>query len=147
METTWVVVANRAGARVLQAGADQALIPLQDIAHAEGRLQAREIDSDKRGRTFDRMGQHHHASESEVSPTQTVAERFAKELADLLYKGRTEHQFDKLVLIAEPGFLGDMRAKLDQATAKTVVATVAKDLLRSSEQDLERYVAAELRPH
>ena len=147
METTWVVVANRAGARVLQTGTDVALIPVKDIAHAEGRLQAREIDSDKRGRTFDRMGQHHHASESEISPTQTVAERFAKELADLLYKGRTERQFDKLVLVAEPGFLGYVRAKLDDVTARSVVATVPKDLLRSSEQELQRQVAAELRPH
>lgn len=85
-------------------------------------------------------------SEPNVTPTETHAERFAKEIADHLRQGRTGGAFDHLVLIAEPRFLGRLRANIDSATAKLLDLTVDKNLVESSvvriSQELESGGAA-----
>jgi protein required for attachment to host cells len=55
-------------------------------------------------------------------------------------KGRTLHAFGKLVLVAEPRFLGMLRAALDPHTAALVVKTVHKDLPGVSEKDLASHL-------
>ncbi len=64
-------------------------------------------------------------------------------LGELLDKGRTDHAYTKLVLIAEPGFLGELRNGLDQNTAALVSKTIGKNLPDISEHDLPDYLDAE----
>lgn len=140
MTKTWLLIAGRSRARILEVGPDKQLTSVHDIDHPEGRLQGREIDADKHGRSFDRMGQGRHAMSTEVSATEHVADRFAKELTDLLHEARTTHQYDQVVLVAEPGFLGRLRAFLDDETGKTVSGAVTKDLVRVPVRELPAHL-------
>jgi protein required for attachment to host cells len=64
----------------------------------------------------------------EVSPTEHLAAGFARELAARLRAARLERQFETLVLVAGPAFLGHLRAALDEHTAASVKASLDKDL-------------------
>jgi len=141
MSTTWILTANRSGARLFERhGKDMAVRLVQDIPHPQGRLQNRDIDADKPGRAFDSLGQGRHSVGTAHAPTEEVAMKFARILAELLYKGRTAHAYDQVVLVADPKFLGMLRGALDEPTAALVTQTVHKDLPDVSEKDLLSYL-------
>ena len=141
MTTTWILIANRSSASLFESDwPGKSMRRIQDIPHPQGRMQNREIDTDKPGRSFTSFGQSRHAMSTEEEPTEHIAHQFALDLAELLNKGRVAHAYDKLVLMAEPKFLGILRAALDANTAALVVQTVNKDLPNVKEEDLAKYL-------
>jgi protein required for attachment to host cells len=129
MSNTWILVAHRAGARIFEnTGPGQGLRLIENIPNPDGKLKNGEINSDKPGRAFDKLGGGRHSMSKEHEPKEQVAIQFAKRLGETLDKGRTHNQFGKLVLVAEPRFLGELRAALPSHTASMVSATVDKDL-------------------
>ena len=122
--SAWVLVANRTGARIFErAGRNLTLV--RSIQHPAGRLRDQDIEQGESERTFDK---HARGRAHTASPHEHAAERFAAALANDLRHGRLEHGVDRLVLVAEPHFLGLLRGKLDDTTAKLVVGAVPKDL-------------------
>ncbi len=67
-----------------------------------------------------------------------VAQSFARKLSEVLEQGRTSNQFDRLWLVAEPSFLGLLRANLSDVTAKCVVGSETKDLHQVPEHQMRR---------
>lgn len=129
MSTTWILVAHRSGARFFSShGPHTELSLVEDIPHAEGRLRAGDIDADRPGRVHDRVGEQRHGVSSEESPTEHLAVEFAKALAERLKTAHESGQFERLVLVAGPKFLGHLRAALDAPTAATVTASLDKNL-------------------
>lgn len=141
MGKKWVLVAHRSGARLFEnRGPGKGLDLLKTVEHPAGKLRSHDIDSDKHGRSFDRRGGGRHAFTTEQDPTTHVAEQFAKQLADLLDEGRTQQRYAQLVLVAEPRFLGILRAALASTTAALVVATLAKDLGTTDARELPKFL-------
>ena len=141
MTTTWILSANRSNASLFESDwPGKSMRRLQDISHPKGRLQNKDINTDKPGRSFDSMGQGRHSMGSDQDPIDHVAQQYASQLAELLNKGRLTNAYEKLVLIAEPKFLGILRAALDKNTALLVVQSVNKELLDVKEEDLEKYL-------
>ena len=141
MTTTWILSANRSNASLFESDwPGKSMRRLQDISHPKGRLQNKDINTDKPGRSFDSMGQGRHSMGSDQDPIDHVAQQYASELAELLNKGRLSNAYEKLVLIAEPKFLGILRAALDKNTALLVVKSINKELLDVKEEDLEKYL-------
>lgn len=112
---------------------------LQDISHPQGGLQNRELHSDKPGRSFNSVGEGRHSLSKEHSPSEKIAQQFARDLAGMLNKGRTK-AYDQIILIAEPKFLGLLRSALDSNTAALATQTVNKELLEVSEEDLVNFL-------
>jgi len=129
VNNTWILVAHRGGARIFEnKGPGKGLNLLHDIPHPEGRLKNKDIGADKPGRSIDSHGPGRHSLSSEQEPTAHVTEQFAKQLSTMLDDGRHQQLYGKLVLVAEPRFLGSLRAALSTPTAALVMATVGKDL-------------------
>jgi protein required for attachment to host cells len=131
---SWILIANRSGARILdKQGATLHLAGT--FEHEQGRMRDRQIDSDRQGRS-DRPG----GGGSSLSKSETAhehdAKAFARELADRLRTERLQGRFERLVLVAEPHFLGLLREALDDQTARLVVASVPKDLSHVPMQEL-----------
>ena len=140
MTTTWVLSANRSSASLFENDwPGKSMRRIQDIPHPQGRMQIKDIDTDKPGRVFDSFGQGRHSTSHKQEPTEHIAQQFALELAEMLNKGRLTNAYDKLILIAEPKFLGILRAALDKNTASLVVQSVNKELLDVKEGDLAEY--------
>lgn len=141
MNTTWILVAHRGGARLFEnAGPGKGLTLVETVDHPEGRLKNGEINSDRPGRAFDKFGAGRHGMSTEQEPTERVAQRFAKELGEKLAQGRVQNRYAKLVLVAEPRFLGELRNSLDAPTTALVSATLDKDLGGITERDLPRHL-------
>jgi protein required for attachment to host cells len=146
MTTTWILVAHRGGARLLaNPGPGKGLQLVEDIPHPEGRLKDGDINADKPGRVFDIVGAGRHSMSTEQAPTERVAQQFAKSLAQRLQRGRNEGRYSALVLVAEPRFLGELRAALDAPTAALVSGTVDKDLGGIDTRDLAQHLAGSVK--
>lgn len=143
MNKTWILVAHRAGARIFENdGPGTGLKPVDAITHPRGRLTNKALGSDTPGRSFDSHGAARHALGKEHDPAETVAQEFARSLAAQLEAGRTRHAYGKLVLVAEPRFLGLLRAALSPQTATLVSATLDRDLGGTIDRDLPSHLGA-----
>ena len=59
---------------------------------------------------------------------------------DVIRLSRAENRFGKLVLVAEPRLLGELRAALDKPTAALVSATLDKDLVGVDNRDIPMHL-------
>lgn len=143
MKITWVLVADRTEAKLFESKRAAQSVPalqlLQDIPHPEGRLHARDMEADKSGRMSDSFGTRH-ALSPHHDPEERHAQQFAHHLAEVLNKGRNEHSYQNLILVAEPGFLGDLSGALDKHTLALVEKTIGKDLMHLGEHELLEYL-------
>ena len=64
--------------------------------------------------------------------------RFAKHLAERLNAGALKHEYEHLVLLADPQTLGQIRPLLHQETSKRLVVEMAKTLTNVPLEDIEK---------
>jgi len=143
MAKTWILVGHEAGARVFEnRGPGKGLEFVETIEHPEGRLRDRDIDTDRPGRSFRKdSGDPRRAAMSRgEGPHDRAIADFARALADKLQRGRVENQYERLVLVAPPRFLGLLRASLDGPTAQLVVGSIDKDLAARKESELIKHL-------
>jgi protein required for attachment to host cells len=115
------------------------------VAH----LHEQDMVSDRPGRGHASVGGARHAMELEDEPRRQEAVRFAKRIARRLDEARRKGEFEELIVVAGPPFLGVMRQQLSRPTRQRVVHEIRKDLVHGTVESLRRHLpesAAELRP-
>ncbi|WP_299947726.1 host attachment protein [uncultured Microbulbifer sp.] len=130
MVLAWILVANQSQARIFEAQkrAGQ-LHEIVDLLHPESRLPGREQESDAPGRSFDSHGQGRHAMGNFAEIHRRSGEKFAKEIAKTLERGRQEGRYEKLYIVAEPYMVGSLRDALRIPTRATVAGETGKNLV------------------
>ena len=149
MPTTWILIADGARARLLeQDRKSRHFNPTSEHEFFGSRAQSKEIASDDRGRTFDSaargqpggVAHGRHAMEPPTDPQRYAEYAFARDLADHLEKAANHHRFDRLVLVAAPKALGDLRGLLPKTVQSRIVAEINKDLANIPTRDLARHL-------
>jgi protein required for attachment to host cells len=139
MAKTWIMVAHDAGARVFENdGPGKGLQLIEEIDHPEGRERDQDINADRPGRSFRKnSGDPRRAAMSRSEgPRERVVSDFARAMAEKLKQGRVENQYERLVLVAPPRFLGLLRSSLDVPTAQLLVGSLNKDLASTKQAEL-----------
>jgi protein required for attachment to host cells len=127
ISTTWVVVADRSRARILETIGDcKDLVEIESLENPEGAMRQSECCSDRQGYFGGRPGSLE-AGDPETDFRHKTAETFAVQVIDYLEAGRTSGKFGHIVLIAAPSFLGTFRQKLPVPLARMVELQVDKD--------------------
>ena len=75
---------------------------------------------------------------------QLAKDRFADEMAEILYRQAHKGRFDKIVLVAPPKTLGELRQKLHKAVADRVIGEIPKTLTNHPIDQIEQQLKAEL---
>lgn len=147
MPTTWILIADGAKARVVEQDKESRRYrPAFEEAHFGTTAQSREIASDRPGRTFDSGGEGRHAMEPSTDPQRHAKFSFARELAERLTKAANTNEFDRLILVAAPRTLGDLRALLPDTVRGKVTVEIDKDLTNTPDQDLGKHLDEHLKP-
>jgi len=117
------------------------------VEHPEGRLRDTEIDTDRAGSGNTGRGaggnaavRHTMGGGNSSTPHDHLAQQFAKSIATKLQHARGAGRFTRLVLAAEPRFLGMLRESLDAPTARCVVNSVSKNLQSLSLRELQHHL-------
>jgi protein required for attachment to host cells len=141
MATTWILLADGARARVIeQDRKERDFKPAFEQEFFGQKAQSKEIASDRPGRSFDRAGQGRHAMEPPTDPQRHAKFAFAGDLAKYLQKAAGEERFGRLVLIAAPKTLGDLRELLPDVVRKRISAELDKDLTKVPTKDLAHHL-------
>jgi protein required for attachment to host cells len=131
---TWVLVAGSTRARLFQwTVANGELEELPALVNPEGRLRESALTSDRAGYTFSSHGRGgRHPMMPAHSAQDNAANTFAHEVAAQLRNALDQNKYQRLVLVAPPGFLGRLRPQLDERVRKKVVASLDLDLTRDT---------------
>ncbi|GAB4226585.1 MAG: host attachment protein [Methyloligellaceae bacterium] len=134
---TWIVVTDGGGMRVfLNDGPGHGVSELEELARSNAVKPARDVNADKPGRVFDRGGEGRHAMEPEVDVKEHERQTFMKEVAEFLSKEAHKGSYDRLILVAPPKSLGDLRRKLAKPAAEKISAELSKDLIHLEAREL-----------
>ncbi|MDD2761720.1 MAG: host attachment protein [Methylomonas sp.] len=141
MPVTWVIVADSSRARFFSLTSRTGpLQELEGMTHPEGRMRNQDEASDKQGGLAGGHGEGGHAFEAPTDLKHHEAEVFARQIADKLEHGRVGNDYDKLILLAPPAFLGALRKALNDHVANLVYATVDKDLVAENEAVIRQHI-------
>ncbi|WP_428648917.1 host attachment family protein [Roseibium sp.] len=136
----WVVVADGTKALFLRNEGDAKFPNLRIFQKKEQENPPnRDQVSDRPGR-FNDSSQPHRSAASETDWHRLAEDRFAADLADLLYKRAHKGDFDNVILVAAPSVLGEVRKHLHKEVASRVIAEIDKDLTNHSVDDIEKIV-------
>jgi len=142
---TWILIADGARARiVLNDGPGRGLKPGPNKEFEGVNAPSREIASDKPGRTFDSAGQGRHSKEPRTDPHEHEQRTFHYRLAAYLGEAAKRGDFDRLVVVAPPKALGNLRAELTDAARKKIVGELNKDLTHVPIHDLAAHLGSVL---
>ncbi|WP_076605370.1 host attachment protein [Candidatus Filomicrobium marinum] len=134
---TWLLIADASRALVFEnAGDRDAVAEIEDLSLSTELPMTRELLEDKPGRTFESVGSGRHAKEEPTDSRRHLKREFAGTVIDALRDAMVARRFDRLVLIAPPAFLGDLRAKLPKDLEYKVVHEVALDLTKLPKREL-----------
>ena len=89
-------------------------------------LRDRELSSDRPGRSFQSFGARR-SSYEETDFKQLAEDRFAADVADILKKRALSGKTERLIVIAPPATLGEMRKHYHKEVADRIVAEIAKE--------------------
>jgi protein required for attachment to host cells len=141
-ERTWVVIADGAHAKVLQFTPEKPkLEAVKDIAFTVDLMATHDLVSDRPGRVFESHGRARHAKAPRSDPHRELKRSLAHRIADALQTSLAEHRYDKLVLVAPPTALGDLRESLADGVRACVTAELAKDLVKLPASELRSHLA------
>jgi len=139
---TWIVLADGARARILlNEGPGKGVTPVLSRKDKAARKLTRDLGADRPGRVFDSGGQGRHAMEPRVDWQEFEKARFAKDLSDVLDRAALKKSFDRLVLVAPPTALGNLRASLNDQTKRMVTGEIPKDLTKTPDHELASFLA------
>jgi len=135
-KTHYILVADSGMAKIYKTDAAlDALELVHEQANPAGRKTRTELETDRPGMQRNSLGGTHGLGGDTNTPRHESGQ-FARELCKFLQKEHQVGNFDSLMLVAPPHFLGDLREHLGKECQQTLAKTVNKDLVRSSTKDI-----------
>lgn len=135
----YVLVADSAMARLFEAKTPVKKVEeLMDWVNPAGKRKDSDLYTDRSGSNHGGTGGYQ-SYDRETAESQDDA-RFARELGDYLEKARHKGQFNNLVLIAPPKFLGVLRNHLTKECLATVLKSIHKDLVRQDASEIAEHL-------
>jgi len=74
---------------------------------------------------------------------QQAEDRFATQVAEVLYKKAHKHDFERLIVVAPPRTLGTLRSAFRKEVAQKVSAEIPKDLTSHALAEIARLIRLE----
>ncbi|MBZ9604682.1 baeRF12 domain-containing protein [Phyllobacterium chamaecytisi] len=134
---TWIVVADGEKALFLRNENDMKHVQLTTIHEMHHSNPAtRQQGSDRPGRFNDGPSPHRSAVE-DTDWHEISKKRFAKEVADALYSYAHKGGFERLVVIAPPLVLGEMRQEFHKEVSDRIVSEIPKTLTNHPLTDIQ----------
>ncbi len=136
MTITWILVANASSAFLYtNRGPKQGLEKIRAYEHAASREKASDLVSDRPGH-YKSAGNGHGAYIPPTDPKQNEAQQFALQLTRELEQGRNSNEFQRLILVAPPQFMGLINGNTGSALKGMVSDHFEKDYTKVDEKTL-----------
>lgn len=139
----WVVVADGEKALFLRNEGDAKYPNLEVFREMhDDNPPTHEQGTDRPGRFNDGPNVHRSAVE-ETDWHRIEKERFAKEVAERLYKAAHRGDYKRLVIVAPPMVMGEVRKELHKEVEERLIAEVSKTLTNHTIDEIEKILTAD----
>lgn len=139
---TWILVADGARARIYKnEGPGKGLQPAIDGEFHHDVPLTHELGTDRPGRTKESASTTRHAME-QADWHRFEKEKFAREMARILERAEQAGAYHRLILVAPPKTLGDLRSVLAATTRKKVTGEIDKDLTQVTPGELPDHLGS-----
>lgn len=141
---TWVLVADSEKALLLENATDHA-DPYFKVVRKKEQDNPSDLEqsANRPGRVSDN-GPGQRSALDDTDWHELAKERFAADLADLLYGHAHKGNFDEIILVAAPSVLGELRSQMHQEVSDKVVGEIPKTLTNHPLNEIEDIVKADL---
>ena len=141
---TWVLVADGEKALFLRndGGAASPRLTVERVEQQDNPRQGEQV-SDRPGRRAD-TGAGQRSAMEEADWHQLAKDRFAADLSEILDRMVRRGRIGRLVIVAPPRSLGELREQLDPSVLKIVVAEIPKTLTGHPLPALQKIVVEDL---
>lgn len=133
---TWILIVDGERGRILQNEGPGKGLALLDGGHFHNLPPARDLRSDKPGRAFESGNAARHAYSPRMDLHRAEKLVLCKEMAKILNKASMNKKYERLVLVAPPQMLGDLRHCLEDHVKEKIIGEVTKDLTRMADHDI-----------
>ena len=107
---------------------------VKSLSHTDSRLKNVDLDSDGEGKyRSDTSGQGQY--QAHTTSHEMQHKRFAQEIAAYLDKGRVDHQYQSLIICAEPHFYGLIESSIPKTVHTLIKKAIQKDYIPLSESE------------
>lgn len=146
LHPTLYVVANRSDAVFYAESPKKAFHFLARLENPRARLAERKLVSDRPGRTFSSpaTGKARSSLEPKSTQQEELSRKFARKIVDRLEKIRDDHQYERMILVAGPSFLGVLRDTLGPALRKLITQELPREYVRGSDRAISRRIRSAL---
>ena len=129
---TWVLIADGARAHILEnSGAEHALALVDGMSFTSDHSATHELVDDALGRSGSAQGNVRSAGESRSDPHRNLKAKFAKQLSDVLALELSRGSFHRLIVVAPPATLGDLRSDMADAVKAVTAGELHLDLTKT----------------
>lgn len=136
----WFVIANQTNMTIYGEPGDQKFHFIDRLTNEEGRAHEGDLDSDRSGRSDSSSGAGSHALDRRHHKHEEIARKWAAKISLRLNEGNLKNEFEEMILVAEPHFLGILRNELPAPMMKKVIAQIPKEYTRGSDTEIREHV-------
>ncbi|EPX87460.1 Protein required for attachment to host cell [Rubellimicrobium thermophilum DSM 16684] len=142
---TWVLVLDGEKALILRNTTDGQDPALEVVRKEEqDNPPDRDQKSDRPGRYYDAGAPGAKSAYEETDYHRLEKERFAEQMAGILYKAAHGNRFERLVIVAGPQILGALRPALHKEVAARIVAEIPKTMTGHPVDQIEKLLKQEM---
>ncbi len=136
----WYVIADGGRARFVARDEQGAYRTVQSFVAAEMHKRSRELGLDRPARVKESANSARHAVEPRRDLHEAAKEDFLALVVEEIEAAHGRDQFDRLVLIAPPGVLTELKHELSRSMAEIVAKDVQKDLTKVPDHELTEHL-------
>jgi len=141
MKPIWILVADSSTARLFTAeNSASDLIEINTMTHAEAHLNEQDLVTDAPGRGSGG----NHAYTPEVSAKEQEETTFAKRVVKHLCDELNHNKFERLFIVAAPGFLGSLRQSFTSRIEKQVAFSLGKNIVSQTPTEIREHLPLSL---
>lgn len=142
---TWIVVADHQHARFFENdGPGHGIQAIEDLSLDTHLHRNSEILSDHAGRSVSTRNGQHHIVGASGDPHQQEGFAFMRRVADIASDRANDQAYDRLILIAPPRALGELRKTLSDSAKRKVIAELNEDLTKATIPEILKHLSAHL---
>ncbi len=140
-QKTWIVIADGERARVLEcSGVGEPFVPVTRETLHDDNPPTHLQGTERPGRVHESVGTTRHAIQPRVDFHRAQKAEFAHTIAQMLEDAAQTHVYQRLVLVAPPRMMGDLRAALGTHARALVADELSHDLTHFSDKEIEARV-------
>jgi protein required for attachment to host cells len=156
---TWILVANGRNAQIYTIGRvkrkkqitvsgtnneEKKLLPVPGMEMEAESAGNYEIGNDILGRVFESSSSTRHMASPHINIREEIQEHFVKNIAERLHLEKLKNTFDRLILVAPPKMLSQLKKNVNHDILNCIRAEVSKELTNFDTEELYAHLSAKL---